>query len=48
MIDKNKIKNDDVIKVSIDVTNSGKIEGKEIVQLYIQDIESSIEKGRIL
>jgi len=44
MIDKNKIKNDDVIKVSIDVTNSGKIEGKEIVQLYIQDVESSIER----
>ena len=44
MIDKIKIKNNDVIKVSIDVTNSGKIEGKEIVQLYVQDVESSIER----
>jgi beta-glucosidase len=44
MIDKNKIRNDDVIKVSIDVTNSGKVEGKEIVQLYVQDVESSVER----
>ena len=44
MIDKIKIKNNDVIKVSIDVTNSGKIEGKEIVQLYVQDVESSVER----
>lgn len=44
MIDKIKIKNNDVIKVSIDITNSGKIEGKEIVQLYVQDVESSVER----
>jgi len=44
MIDKIKIKNNDVIKASIDVTNSGKIEGKEIVQLYVQDVESSVER----
>jgi len=44
MIDKKKIRSDDVIKVSIDVTNSGKIEGKEIVQLYVQDVESSVER----
>ena len=43
-IDKKKIKNNDVIKVSIDVTNSGKIKGKEIVQLYVQDVESSVER----
>ena len=31
-------------KVSVDVTNSGTREGKEIVQLYIQDCESSLER----
>ena len=44
IIDKKKIGKNDVIKVSIDVTNSGKIEGKEIVQLYVSDIESSVER----
>ena len=44
MINKKIIRNDDVIKVSIDVTNSGKVQGKEIVQLYIQDVESSVER----
>jgi beta-glucosidase len=43
-IEKKKIRIDDVIKVSIDVTNSGKVKGKEIVQLYIQDIKSSVER----
>lgn len=32
------------VKVSIDVTNSGKITGKEVVQLYISDEESSLER----
>lgn len=31
-------------KVSVDVTNTGEREGKEIVQLYIQDQESSLER----
>ena len=31
-------------KVSIDVTNTGSREGKEIVQLYISDNESSLER----
>ena len=44
MIDEKKIRSDDVIKISIDVTNSGKVEGKEIVQLYVQDVESSVER----
>jgi len=44
IINKKRIKNDNVIKVTVDVTNSGKVAGREIVQLYIQDIESSIER----
>ena len=31
-------------KVSVDVTNTGSLEGKEIVQLYISDEESSLER----
>lgn len=31
-------------KVSVDVTNTGTREGKEIVQLYIQDVVSSLER----
>lgn len=30
------------IKLSLDVTNTGKVDGKEIVQLYIRDNESSL------
>lgn len=29
------------ISVSIDVTNSGKIAGEEVIQLYIQDVAAS-------
>jgi len=43
-IDREKIRGDDVLKVSVDITNTGKINGKEVVQLYIQDIQSSIER----
>jgi len=43
-IDKKKIRGDDVLKVSVDITNTGKINGKEIVQLYIQDVQSSVER----
>jgi beta-glucosidase len=44
VISKNKIRGGYVIKVSLDITNSGKVKGKEIVQLYIRDVESSIER----
>jgi beta-glucosidase len=43
-IDREKIRGDDVLKVSVDITNTGKINGKEVVQLYIQDVQSSIER----
>ena len=43
-IDMEEIRGDDVLKVSVDITNTGKINGKEVVQLYIQDVQSSIER----
>ena len=30
--------------MSVDVTNTGSLDGKEIVQLYISDVESSLER----
>ena len=33
-----------VVKVSVDVTNSGDVAGKEVVQLYIGDEESALER----
>jgi beta-glucosidase len=43
-IDKKKISGDDVLIVSVDIINSGKRVGAEVVQLYIQDIESSAKR----
>jgi beta-glucosidase len=34
----------DKIKVSVDVTNTGKVPGKEVVQVYISDIASSVPR----
>lgn len=36
------IKDTDTLTVTVDVTNTGHMTGKEIVQLYIQDVESSV------
>lgn len=41
---KSSVKAGSNVKVSIDVTNSGKVAGKEVVQLYIGDEESSLER----
>ncbi|MBY9006090.1 MAG: glycoside hydrolase family 3 C-terminal domain-containing protein [Candidatus Lokiarchaeota archaeon] len=43
-IDKEVMKNDEKIKITVDILNSGNRYGAEIVQLYIQDIESSIDR----
>jgi beta-glucosidase len=35
---------DDDVLVKVDVTNTGKVDGKEIVQLYIKDLKASVER----
>ncbi|MBR6946456.1 MAG: glycoside hydrolase family 3 C-terminal domain-containing protein [Muribaculaceae bacterium] len=40
------ITNDAPITVSVPVTNTGKVAGKEIVQLYISDLECSVDRPR--
>lgn len=43
-LEKNRIKLNGSVKVKIDVTNAGKIEGEEIVELYIRDKVSSVTR----
>ena len=43
-ISKDKMSGDETFKVSVDITNSGSRVGAEVVQLYIQDVECSVER----
>ncbi|OAD46605.1 beta-glucosidase BglX [Polaribacter atrinae] len=43
-LDKPTINMDDEINVSVDVTNSGDYDGKEVVQLYIRDLVGSVTR----
>lgn len=43
-LDKTSMKEIDELTVTFDVTNSGRVSGKEIVQLYVRDPESSVPK----
>ncbi|MCX6335370.1 MAG: fibronectin type III-like domain-contianing protein, partial [Bacteroidia bacterium] len=43
-LEKAKIKTNGSVKVKIDVTNTGKVEGEEIVQMYIRDKVSSVTR----
>lgn len=40
-LDKKEMKDDEVLKVSVKVKNTGKVKGKEIVQLYVRDVKSN-------
>lgn len=40
--DKQRFKDTETVTVSVDVTNTGKVFGKEVVQLYVADIKSTL------
>lgn len=40
----NKMKPNETVKVAIDVTNTGKFDGKEVVQLYLKDVVGSVTR----
>ncbi len=44
-INKNKVSEGETFTVSIDIINSGICFGTEIIQLYIQDVECSVERS---
>jgi beta-glucosidase len=41
-VDKKKLRDTETVKVSVEVKNSGSVEGKEVVQLYVGDLEASV------
>ena len=42
--DKAEMTADQTLKVSVDVTNTGSVDGAEVVQLYINDVKSTIDR----
>ena len=43
-LDKTQIKPTESVKVSVDVTNTGRVAGDEVVQLYINDVAASVTR----
>ena len=43
-VDKTSGTADDTFTVTVPVTNTGKVSGKEVVQLYISDVKSSVDR----
>ncbi|NJD21064.1 MAG: beta-glucosidase BglX [Melioribacter sp.] len=43
-LNKNKIKKNESLKVSVNVKNSGSVDGAEVVQLYIRDLVGSVTR----
>ena len=42
--DKAEMTADQTLKVSVDITNTGSVDGAEVVQLYINDVKSTIDR----
>ena len=43
-ISKNSFTPDETVEVKVDVTNTGKVSGKEVVQLYVRDVQSTFAR----
>lgn len=43
-LDKTELKDTDTLTVSVDITNTGSVSGKEVVQLYVSDPESFVSR----
>ena len=43
-VSKEKFKDDDTLIVSFTIKNTGKVEGKEVAELYIHDVKSSVPR----
>lgn len=41
-VDKKELKDNETVQVTVKVKNTGSLAGKEIVQLYVKDVESSV------
>jgi len=44
ILNRNTVTNDDVLVVNVDIKNIGNREGAEVVQLYLRDTESSVDR----
>jgi beta-glucosidase len=44
ILERDEIARDESLVVSVDVTNSGNVDGEEVVQLYFRDVESEVKR----
>lgn len=44
VVDKTTFKSDETLTVTVPITNTGKREGAEVVQLYIRDVKSALPR----
>lgn len=45
-VSKKKVSASDTVTVSVDVTNKSKVDGSEVVQMYVKDVLASVEVAR--